>query len=458
MKDGNYRFYMLGVLVVVQAFTTIDNVVIGLVLQSIKLDLNLSDTELGFLSGMAFALFYSIMGLPIARWADRGNRTVIITAAMSIWSVMVSLCGLASSFVQLLLCRVGLAVGEAGCQPTANSLIADYFSRAERPRAASIFMLGSSIGLFFGYLTAGWITEVYGWRVTFIAMGLPGLVPAVLAALILREPRREAKISAAAPVEQPSLRDLFGTLWRSRSFRNLFFCWSVASFFGTGMGQWAPTFFIRSFGLNTGELGAWFAAIYGVGGALGVYMGGHLATRFAAQNERLQLTGMALVYSFCGVTAALSYLSHNVYLTFTLLAVGHLAGYTIAGPLYATVQSLVQPRMRAAAFAILLLFSNLIGLGLGPLATGALSDALNPWLGQESLRYALLMLTPGYLWCGWHVWLARKTVRQDVATIEAAQAGQADGFGDAVSGEAGLAAGTLDPMAAALVPHAPKSQ
>lgn len=424
MKGGNYKFYMLGVLVIVQAFTTIDNVVIGLVLQSIKLDLRLSDTELGFLSGMAFALFYSIMGLPIARWADRGNRVVIITAAMSIWSVMVSLCGLASNFVQLLLCRVGLAVGEAGCSPTANSLIADYFGRAERPRAASIFMLGSSIGLFFGYLAAGWITEAYGWRVTFIAMGLPGLVPAILAALTLREPRRQTRI-LATPVDQPSLRDLFITLWRSHTFRNMFFCWSVASFFGTGMGQWAPTFFIRSFGLNTGELGAWFAAIYGVGGALGIYMGGYLATRFAARNERLQLTGMALVYGFCGVTAALSYLSHNVYLTFALLAVGHLAGYTIAGPLYATVQSLVPPRMRAAAFAVLLLFSNLIGLGLGPLATGALSDALNPWLGQESLRYALLILTPGYLWCGLHVWLGRKTVAEDVTMMEAAEVAQA---------------------------------
>ena len=288
-------------------------------------------------------------------------------------------------------------------------------------------------------------------------MGLPGVVPALLAAFLLREPRRQSKI-VAAPALQPSLRDVFRTLWRSRSFRNLFFCWSVASFFGTGMGQWAPTFFIRSFGLNTSELGAWFAGIYGVGGALGVYLGGYLATRFAAQNERLQLTSMSLVYSFCGVTAALSYLSQNVYLTFGLLTVGHLAGYTIAGPLYATVQSLVHPRMRAAAFAILLLFSNLVGLGLGPLATGVLSDALNPWLGQESLRYALLMLTPGYFWCGWHVWLARKTVAQDVAAVEAAQAEQTKSAGGAMIAEAGLAAKPLDALAASLAANAPKPQ
>jgi MFS family permease len=427
MKGLDYKNYMLGMLMVVQAFATMDNIVIGIVLQSIKLDLHLSDLQLGFLTGMAYALFYAVMGLPIARWADRGNRVFIIGLAASAWSIMVSLCGLAASFAQLLLVRIGVAVGEAGCAPAANSLIADHFGRAERPRASSIYMLGANLGLLIGYPAVGWLNQIYGWRVTFIAMGLPGLIPAILVWLTLKEPRRTAKV-VSAPVIQPPLLEVGRTLWRSHTFRNLLFCWSVAAFFGSGMGQWAPTFFIRSFGMKTGELGQWFALIYGVGGGLGIFLGGYLASRFAAKNERLQMKGMGLVYCFCGVTAALSYLSPNVYLTFTLLAICHIAGYTIAGPLFATVQSLVPPRMRAVAFAILYLFANLIGLGLGPMATGALSDALHPWLGQESLRYALLVFTAGYLWCGWHAWRGSRTVTADLALVEGRQEGgpQAD--------------------------------
>jgi MFS family permease len=421
MNERAYKNYMLGVLVIIQMFATVDTIVTGIVLQSIKLDLHLSDLQLGFLTGMAYALFYSVMGLPIARWADRGNRVMIIGLAAAAWSVMVFLCGRAASYAQLLLFRVGVAVGEAGCTPTANSLIADYFGRGERPRAVSIYMLGSSLGLLVGYLAAGWLNQLYGWRVTFMALGLPGLAPAIVAWLTLREPRHAAAMTSE-PGDQPPLLEVFRTLWASRTFRHLLFCWSVAAFFGSGMGQWAPAFFIRSFGLKTGELGEWFAIIYGVGGGLGVYLGGYLASRYAASNERLQMRAMGLVYCFCGVVAALSYLSSNVYLTFVLLAIGHIVANTITGPLFATVQSLVPARMRAISFAIIYLCANLIGLGLGPLATGALSDALHPLLGQESLRYALLMLTPGYLWCGWHVWLGSKTVAAGVG----AQQGAAD--------------------------------
>src|SRR5687768_16882052 len=183
-----YKVYLLVLLLVICAFNYIDRLALGLVLQDIKVDLSLTDTQLGLLSGIAFALFYSIMGIPIARWADRGNRVAIITFTTALWSAAVALCGVASNFVQLLLIRIGVAVGEAGCTPPAHSLIADYFTRAERPRAVAIYMLGGQLSVV-GYLWAGWLNELYGWRVTFMLLGLPGLGLAALAWLTLREPR-----------------------------------------------------------------------------------------------------------------------------------------------------------------------------------------------------------------------------------------------------------------------------
>jgi MFS family permease len=434
MKESIYKNYLLAVLLVILAFNNMDGLALGLVLQNIKMDLHLSDTQLGFLSGIAFALFYSVMGIPLARWADRGDRVTIISVTAAVWSVMVALCGIAASFVQLLLIRVGVAVGEAGCMPPAHSLIPDYFTRDERPRAVAIFLLGGSLSVVIGYFLAGWLNELYGWRTTFAVLGSAGLVPAALARLTLKEPRRaklsteEASRFAAngrsqpegareSPV-QPSLREIGATLWANITFRHLLFSFSVTSFFVSGIAQWQPTFFIRSFGLKTGELGTWFAMIYGLGGMLGLYLGGELASRYAANNERLQLKAMAVMYSWFGLISILIYLSPNHYVAFGLMALATLASATTNGPLLATIQTLVPPRMRATSIAIIYLFANLIGTGLGPLAAGALSDALRPWAFQESLRYALLALCPGCLWGAWHLWKASKTVSRDLQALE----------------------------------------
>src|SRR5258708_1391950 len=197
----NYKKYLLAVLLVILAFNYTDRCALGIVLQDIKGDLKLSDTQLGLLSGIAFALFYSVMGIPIARWADRGNRVSIIAITCALWSAMVVLSGVAAGFTQLLVIRIGVAVGEAGCIPPAHSLIADYFTRGERPRAFSIYMLGGSLSAAFGYFGAGWLNQFYGWRITFMLIGLPGLVLAALAWFTLREPRREKQ---ASQVSAPS--------------------------------------------------------------------------------------------------------------------------------------------------------------------------------------------------------------------------------------------------------------
>jgi len=437
MKDATYKNYLLTVLLVIYAFNFVDREALGLVLENIKVDLQLSDSELGLLSGIAFALFYSIMGIPIARWADRGNRVTIISLTAALWSVMVALCGMATSFVQLLLIRIGVGIGEAGCVPPAHSLIADYFSRAERPRASALYQQGINVGVIVAYFLAGWLNQFYGWRIMFLLAGLPGFILAVVAWLTIREPRftkshiavigdatasslRKNPVGSPGPVD-PSMKAVFLTLWTNTTFRHVLYGFSMWYFFGYGISQWQPTFFVRSFGLSTGELGTWLAVMYGVGGALGTYWGGSLATRYAPNNERLQLRAMSVInLAFNGVLWALIYVSHDYRVALALTGLGTVGGALMFGPLFATIQTLVPAHMRAMSIAIVLLCANLIGMGLGPLAVGVVSDALRPLFGQESLRYALLALCPGYLWVSWHFWHASKTVTRD---IEAAQCG-----------------------------------
>jgi len=420
MQSTTYKRYLLILLTVILAFNFVDRLALGIVLQDIKLELSLSDTQLGFLSGFAFALFYAVMGIPIAAWADRGNRVTIISFTAALWSVFVAMCGAATSFLQLLLVRVGVGVGEAGCIPPAHSLIADNFSREERPRAAAIYALGSPLAFVIGYALAGWLNQFFGWRWTFVILGTPGLVLAVLAWLTLKEPRaiRTAQASKQARAPALSSREVWLTLAKIRTFRELVFCYSIVFFFGYGVSLWQPAFFIRSYDLSTGEVGTWFAIIYGLGGITGTYLGGALATRFAANNERLQLRAVAIAKVVAGTFGCLAYLSTNKYLSFSLLALGVLAGASIYGPILATLQTLVSERMRAMAIAIVYFFANLIGMGLGPLATGMLSDQFAAAFGPESLRYALLAISPGFFWAAWHAWRASNSVTDDLTRAD----------------------------------------
>lgn len=414
------RKYLLAMLLVVYGFNSTERWAVGLVMQDIKLDLDLSDTQLGFLTGLAFAFFYAVMGLPIARWADRGNRVTIIGFMTLLQSVMVTLTGAAGSFLQLLLVRIGVAVGEAGCVPPAQSLIADYFPRAERPRATARYLMGAPLSVLIGFFVAGWLNQFYGWRVTFMALGLPGIVVAALAWLTLREPRATnvpaGPAQSADPLQLPSIKAVAVTLWANATFRQLLFALSILSFFFFGIVQWVPAFFVRTHGLQTGELGTWMTVIHGVCGLIGVYIGGEWVSRHALEDERRQLEAMALLMAAFAVLMPFAYLVSNPHIALSIMAIANIPHAAIFGPLYATIQSLVPERMRAMAVAIILLFSNLIGTGLGPLITGALSDALYPVLLEESLRYALMALSPGYIWVGYHLWRGSRTVSRDLGT------------------------------------------
>jgi MFS family permease len=416
-KGSGYRYYMLWVLMAIHAMNYVDRKALGLLLQSIKVDLALTDTQLGFLTGIAFALFYSVLGIPIARWADRGNRVTIVALTTGIWSVMVCLCGTATSFAQLLLIRIGVAVGEAGCIPPAHSLIADYFERTKRAGAVSIYMLGAPIAVVIGFLVTGWLNNYFGWRTTLILLGLPGVVLALLAWFTLIEPRLASQPTpAAASTPQPSFKEVLSALWAIRTFRHLLVAFAILAFFGYGINQWKPSFFIRSYGLDTATLGTWLAGVYGFGGILGTYLGGMLAERYAANNEALQLRTMAIAYTLFALFSAGVYLAPTYHIAFGLMFVATVGVFMINGPLFAAIQTLVPERMRALSIAIIYLFANLIGMGLGPLSVGILSDAFMTQTGQESLRYALLALCPGYIWVSWHMWRASKTIAGDLRT------------------------------------------
>jgi MFS transporter, Spinster family, sphingosine-1-phosphate transporter len=431
MQRVSYKNYLLTLLMLVLAFNYVDRLALGMILQDIKTDLSLTDTQLGLLTGIAFALFYATMGIPIARWADRGNRVTIISLTTALWSAAVALCGAATGFVQLLLIRIGVAVGEAGCIPPAHSLIADHFSRAERPRAMARYMLGGPLALTVGYFSAGWLNELYGWRATFVMVGLPGLILAALVRFTLKEPRQLQVAFAANPEtgavvdgaggahsSNPSYTQVVKTLGANAAFRHLLLCFSVWAFFGYGILQWQPSFFVRSHGLQTGELGVWMAAVYGIGGGLGVYVGGEWAARYAAGNERLQLSVCAIAFALFAVLNMCTYLAADQRLAFASLGLAVFGMNIAQGPILATMQTLIPPRMRATSIALVYLFSNLIGMGLGPLVAGSLSDALQPWLGHESLRYSLVILSPGYFWAAWHLWRASRTVVRDLKAAQ----------------------------------------
>lgn len=432
MVPGSYKQYMLVMMMAILASNYVDRYVLGLLLQEIKVDLSLSDTQLGLLSGFAFALFYSLMGVPIARWADRGDRVLIISIATGAWSVAVAFCGMAGTFLQLLAIRVCAAIGEAGFAPPSHSLIADYFRREERAKAISIFKLGIPLGVIVGYMSAGWLNEAYGWRATFILMGSPGVVLAILTYTTLREPRRTSSHRALAARSENSItatgtppishdegfRAVVRTLRANRTFCHLTISYALVLLFGHGIGKWQPSFFIRSHGMETGQLGTWLALVNGGAGLVGIYLGGFLASRYAVNNERLQLKFMAATYFCFGVLATTIYLVPDRYSAFALMAVLFAGGYAVTPPLFATLQTLVPDRMRATSLAIVYLVANLFGAGLGPLFAGLLSDLLRPTLGVESLRYALVALCPGYILAGWHLWRAQTTVTGDLETAQ----------------------------------------
>ncbi len=411
-----YANYALGLLLGVYIFNFIDRQILSILIESIKDEIELSDAQLGFLGGIAFALFYTFAGIPIARWADRGSRRTIIALSVLIWSLFTAFTGAARNFSMILLARVGVGIGEAGCSPPAHSLISDFFPPERRGTALSIYSLGIPIGASLGTLIGAWVGQAFGWRTAFVVVGVPGILLALLVRMTLREPVR-GRAEATAPVESDgeSVREVLRFMAGLRSFWHLAFAGSLHAFVGYGAAYFVPSFFARVHGMGLAERGSWLAAI-GLVAVVGTYMGGWLGDRLAPRDVRWYLWVPAIA-TIVGVPIGLGYyLSPNPYVALLMFGIpAGIAGPMYLGPTFAMTQTLVNPHMRATASAILLFLLNLIGLGIGPWFVGYLSDALAPQYGDESLRWALVSIVSiGNAWAAIHYLLAARTLKSDL--------------------------------------------
>jgi len=409
--------YALGLLLVVYVVNFLDRQVVAILLQAIKQDLGLSDTQLGAFSGIAFAALYSTLGIPLARWADRGVRRTIIALALFAWSGMTALQGVAPSFLWLVAARVGVGIGEAGCSPPAHSMIADLFAPARRATALSIYALGIPIGGAIGLAGGGWLREAFDWRTALVIVGLPGIGLALLVRFTLREPTRGwwegGRGERGAP---PPLREVARLLWSRRAFSHMALAGALHAFYGYGAGAFNPAFLERVHGLAPLEIGVWLGAIAATTGVAGTFLGGWLTDRLSHRDLRwyawLPGWGSILVVPF----VLLFYLWDEGREALALAALPAILGGLYLGPTFAMTQALVPPPMRAQAAAVLLLILNLIGMGLGPQFVGLLSDLLAPRLGVESIRWALLVtIVVGALWSAVHYFAAARTLREDLA-------------------------------------------
>lgn len=411
-----YRRYMLGLLVGVFAFNFIDRNILSVLLPQIKAELELSDLQLGLIGGIAFALFYSTAGLPMARLADRVNRVNIIGLAIALWSVMTAVGGLATSFVYLMLSRVGVGIGEAGCTPPAHSILSDVYEPERRATALSIYSAGAPIGGFVGLLVGGWVAEWYGWRTAMMVVGLPGLLLALVVKLTLREPPRGLVEKRATEEPTPSVFGVIRLLGSRPTFRHLALGASLSAFAGYGNILWLPSYLHRSIGMGIGEIGTWLSFMGLIAGTTGMIAGGAISDRLARRNPAWWMWFPAASIVVGVPFGAAAFLLSSKWIVLACLTVPGLTANIYPGPTYSTVQGMVGLRMRAVAIAFILFFINLIGLGIGPFVVGALSDWFQTLFGNESLRYSLLIiLTCFKSWSAVHFYLAGRTVAADLA-------------------------------------------
>ena len=414
-----YAYYVVAVLFLAYSVNVMDRSVLAVLLESIKREFVVNDKMLGLLSGMAFALFYATLGIPIAALADRTSRRSVLAAAAALWSAATALCGMATNFWALLLARVGTAVGEAGGTPPSHALISDYFPLRERGVALSLYALGVPFGAMLGSGLGGWGNEVVGWRVTFILVGVPGLLVALLVRFTVREPRRgqcDDVAVAVAKAQTPKLADALKYLWGRPSFRHMAIAAGLHSLVWYSGSQLNASFLQRSHHMTSGAAGFWLA-VFSATGAVGTLLGGYLGDRLSLRSGDPRwymwvpgwATLMMLPFQFS------SYLAGSLWVVVPSFIVMLILGSMFFGPSFAMSQGLATLRTRAVATSLTLFMQTLIGLGLGPLLAGAISDYLHPTMGDDSLRYGLAIVGIVNIWAAVHYFRGARTVREDLS-------------------------------------------
>jgi len=432
-----YTRYAMWLLLGIYAINFLDRQVINILAEPIKLELGLADWQLGLMSGLAFALFYTVLGIPIARFAERSNRPIIIGSAVAVWSGFTALCAIATNFWQLIIFRIGVGVGEAGCTPPAHSLISDYVPKEKRASALAFYSMGTPIGGLMGLVMGGLVADAYGWRAAFLVAGVPGILFAILAMFTLKEPRRllaehARKVAASTTA---TFSETLAYLSKRKTFWYIAF--AVKAFIGYGHAPFTASFFLRNhpeeiqrlasyFGVimghdlkSVGFLGLALGIVSGISGAIGSIAGGWIADRFGRKDLRAYMVAPAIA-SLITIPIYVTAISiDSAAIALCILGINGFLGTLWYGPVYGTGQSVVPPHMRATAAAILLFIINLIGLGLGPLAVGLLSDFFNKGLGMgaaEGVRWALIASASSGLIAFACFWRARKTIREDTVS------------------------------------------
>ena len=416
------KMYVLFLLLLVYISNYADRILLGILLPYIKAEFNLNDTQLGFLHGTAFAIFYATLGVPIAIYADRGNRKFVIVAATTIWSVMTYVCGMAQSYWQLVFARIGVGVGEAGSNPPSHSIISDLFTLKYRGTALAIFSQGVSLGIVVGLYGGAQIAAAYGWRVAFFAMGLPGIAIALLVLLTMKEPQRGASEGRVITGQPPSIGTTFRFIASQKSLVHILTGATLTTLVGYSGVLWWPSFIMRSHGLSPADMSAFLALVFGLGSGFGIFLGGFLSDYFGRRDVKLMPRVVAFAILFGLPFGAALYLVDDSSLVFLIIGIPAAAGGMYLGPTIAMVQSLVAVRMRTVASALFLFIVNLIGMGLGSLIIGALSDGMTPQLGQDALRYALLIVMVFNVWAVYHYWRASAYMEADLKRAAEASA------------------------------------
>jgi len=395
-----------------------DRMILSILFPDIQAEFGLSDTQLGLLGGITFALFYATMGLPIARLSDQYSRKIIIITSLVIFSLLTVFSGLAAGFISLLLFRIGVGIGEAGVNPASHSIIADYFPPQRRGFAMAILMLGGSFGMMLGFVGGGFIAEAYGWRIALVSVGVPGVLLAVFMAKLLKEPVR-GTFETETPPPPPPILATAAAMWANPAMRHLIAASIIAGMVSYGLTQWLPTFFMRSHDLSQSETGMLIAGVFGILGAIGALVAGKWFDRLSIRGFQYGLWMIAIVPFFSMPFFVLGLLADNLTTAMLLFIVPGFCANFFLGPTLAMVQTLSPVHVRAVTAAIKMLFLNLIGLGLGPLLVGVLSDVLSPSYGEQALAVALAYFTLLGLWGSLHFWLCGRAIAKQQAQQQA---------------------------------------
>jgi MFS family permease len=414
MYSRLYRHYVATLLLLVYIFNQVDRRVFDILREPIKREFSLSDTQLGFVGGPALVLFYSLLGVPVARLADRSRRVTIMAVAVALWSAIVTLTAAVGDLSQLTLVRIGVGVGEAGFSAVALSLIGDYETDQHRTQAVSNFMLAIPIAALISNLMGGWVNQFYGWRWVFVIAGVPGILLALLLRGTVQEPPR--RLASGTTRDRPPLWPILVNLWRRRSLRHLIIAQGLANIVANAMG-WVSVFFIRQHHMATGELGSWLAFTDGIGTMAGIWLSGFMITRFGATDPAIKTRFMA----YAGIVVA----PVALFVLFSPSKYGALLGYLLLNvpmmfflaPTAALVQDLAEANVRATMASLFILVQLLAGGVIGTQLVGIFSDALIPLAGNSTnaLRWSMALSSMATLWAAAHFWRAAQFMRRESA-------------------------------------------